>query len=73
MNRYQEISQQFYGNRLLFGDPAEAGVVAVEIASKGEVEVFKRRGGAIVRERRPLKLFALIDDRALMEGFRGAY
>jgi DNA polymerase, archaea type len=73
MNRYQEISQQFYGNRLLFGDPAETGVVAVEIASVREVEVFKRRGGAIVRERRPLKLFVLIDDRALMAGFRGAH
>jgi DNA polymerase, archaea type len=73
MNRYQEISQQFYGNRLLFGDPAEAGVVAVEVSSRGEVEIFKRRDGAIVRERRPLKLFVLVDDRALMEGFRGAY
>jgi DNA polymerase, archaea type len=73
MNRYQEISQQFYGNRLLFGDPSEAGVVAVEIASRGEVEVFKWRDGAIVRERRPLKLFVLIDDRALMAGFRGAH
>ncbi len=73
MNRYQEISQQFYGNRLLFGDPVEAGVVAVEIASKREVEIFKRRGGAIERERRPLKLFALIDDRALMKGFSGAH
>jgi DNA polymerase, archaea type len=73
MNRYQEISQQFYGNRLLFGDPAEAGVVAVEIASRGEVEIFKRRDGAIVRERRPLELFVLIDDRALMAGFRGAH
>jgi DNA polymerase elongation subunit (family B) len=73
MNRYQEISQQFYGNRLLFGDPDEAGVVAVEIASKGEVEIFKRRDGAIARERRPLKLFVLIDDRALMAGFRGAH
>src|SRR5579859_3943557 len=73
MNRYQEISAQFYGNRLLFGDPAEAGVVAVEIASKGEVEIFKRRDGAIARERRRLQLFALIDDRALMAGFRGAH
>jgi DNA polymerase, archaea type len=73
MNRYQEISRQFYGNRLLFGDPAEAGVVAVEIASKREVEIFKRRGGAIERERRPLKLFALIDDRALMKGFGEAH
>jgi DNA polymerase elongation subunit (family B) len=73
MNRYQEISQQFYGNRLLFGDPAEAGVVAVEIASSSEVEVFKRRGGVIERERRPIKLFVLIDNRALMEDFRGAH
>ena len=43
MNRYQAISEQFYGNRLLFGDPADAGVVAVEIVSRTEVEVFKRR------------------------------
>lgn len=73
MNRYQSISEQFYGNRLLFGDLADAGVVAVEIASSSEVEVFKRRDGAIVRERRPLKLFVLIADRALMNGFRGAH
>src|SRR5580698_9111941 len=73
MNRYQEISRQFYGNRLLFGDPAEAGVVAVEIASSSEVEIFKRRDRAIVRERRPIKLFVLIDDRTLMQGFRGAH
>ncbi|HEX3409873.1 MAG TPA: DNA polymerase domain-containing protein [Candidatus Binataceae bacterium] len=73
MSRYQEISRQFYGNRLLFGDPAEAGVVAVEIASSREVEVFKREGRAIVRERRPFKLFVLIAERSLMEGFRGDY
>ena len=46
MNRYQAISEQFYGNRLLFGDAADAGVVAVELASRTEVEVFKRRLGA---------------------------
>jgi len=46
MNRYQAISEQFYGNRLLFGDQADAGVVAVEIASSSEVEVFKRRVGS---------------------------
>ena len=39
---YQEISAQFYSNRLLFGDPADAGVVAVEVASKTELEVYKR-------------------------------
>jgi DNA polymerase I len=77
MNRYQSISEQFYGNRLLFGDPADAGVVAVEIASRNEVEVFKRRAGAngteIVRERRPLRLFILIADRSLLNGFSGAH
>ena len=77
MNRYQAISEQFYGNRLLFGDAADAGVVAVELVSRTEVEVFKRRLGAhgseIVRERRPLKLFVLIADRDLMNGFRGAH
>jgi DNA polymerase, archaea type len=75
MNRYQAISEQFYGNRLLFGDLADAGVVAVEIASSSEVEVFKRRTGTheITRERRPLRLFMLIADRGLMQGFRGAH
>ncbi|MBI3759784.1 MAG: DNA polymerase II [Deltaproteobacteria bacterium] len=74
MNRYQSLSEQFYGNRLLFGDLADAGVVAVEIASSTEVEVFKRcvgaDGPAIVSERRPLKLFVLIANRQLMDGFR---
>jgi DNA polymerase, archaea type len=77
MNRYQAISEQFYGNRLLFGDQADAGVVAVEIASSSEVEVFKRRVGTrgleLVRERRPLKLFVLIADDDLMQGFRGTH
>ena len=49
MNQYQEISRQFYQNRLLFGDPADAGIVALEIASPTEIEVFKRIGGKIVR------------------------
>jgi len=77
MNRYQSISEQFYGNRLLFGDLAEAGVVAVEVASRNEVEVFQRRntarGSEIVHELRPIKLFVLIADRDLMKGFRGAH
>src|ERR1700679_3070962 len=77
MSRYHSISEQFYGNRLLFGDPADAGVVAVEIASRSEVEVFKLRKGAdgreIVRERRPLKLFILIADRSLLDGFPAAH
>mgnify|MGYP001797499620 CR=1 FL=1 len=64
MNRYQSLSEQFYGNRLLFGDLADAGVVAVEIASSTEVEVFRRRvgadGPALVSERRPPQLFVFI-------------
>ena len=70
MTTYQEISAQFYSNRLLFGDPADAGVVAVEIASKTEIDIFKRVGGVLSRERRPLKLFLLLDDPSLLDGFR---
>jgi DNA polymerase I len=73
MNRYEEILAGFYGNRLLFGDPAEPGVIAVEAASNREVEIFRRRGGAVVRERRPLRLFILLAERELMAGFRGAH
>jgi DNA polymerase, archaea type len=70
VNRYQAISDQFYGNRLLFGDPNDSGVVAVEIASRSEVEVFRRIDGELRRERRPLKLFVLLADRGLLKGFR---
>ncbi len=70
MSRYQEISRQFYGNRLLFGDPAEDSIVALEIASPGEVEIFRRRDGQLTRERRPLRLFLLLADRELMKGAR---
>jgi len=71
-SRYHAISEQFYGNRLLFGDPAETGIVAVEMAGP-QAEVFKRRGGATIRERRPLRLFALAADPAVMRGYRGPY
>ncbi len=70
MTTYQEISAQFYSNRLLFGDPADPGVVAVEIASKTEVDVYRRLSGKLARERRPIRLFALVQDLALLEGFR---
>jgi DNA polymerase elongation subunit (family B) len=70
MNRYQQISRQFYGNRLLFGDPAEDSIVALEIAAPGEVEIFRRRDGDLTRERRPLRLFLLLADRELMKGTR---
>jgi DNA polymerase, archaea type len=73
MNRYQEISRQFYGNRLLFGDPAEDSIVAAEIAPPGEVEIFRRRDGQLTRERRPLRLFVLLADRGLMKGARLAH
>ncbi len=70
MNRYEEISSQFYGNRLLFGDAAEDSIVALEIASPTEVEIFRRRAGELVRERRPLRLFMLLADRELMNDTR---
>ncbi|HTW88121.1 MAG TPA: DNA polymerase domain-containing protein [Candidatus Binataceae bacterium] len=70
MNRYHEISRQFYGNRLLFGDPAEDSIVALEIATPGEVEIFRRREGVLTHERRPLQLFLLLADRELMKGTR---
>lgn len=73
MNRYEEILSRFYGNRLLFGDPAEPGIIAVEAASNREVEIFRRRDGAVVRERRPLRLFILLAERELMAGFRGEH
>jgi DNA polymerase I len=73
MSGWQEISAQFYDNRLLFGDPAERGIVAVEIASRDQVEIFRRDGGRIVRERRPLNLFAVVDDPAALQGLRAPH
>ena len=73
MTTYQEISAQFYSNRLLFGDPADPGVVAVEIASKTEVDVYRRLKGRLTRERRPIRPFLLVEDLALLEGFTPAH
>ena len=73
MTTYQEISAQFYGNRLLFGDPADPGVVAVEVASKTEIDVYRRLSGMLTRERRPIRLFALVEDIALLEDFSPAH
>ena len=73
MSGWQEISAQFYGNRLLFGDPGEPGIVAVEIASRTEVEIFRREGERIARERRPIQLFAIVDDRESLRGFRAPH
>ena len=73
MTTYQEISAQFYSNRLLFGNPADAGVVAVEVASKTEIDVYKRLSGELTRERRPLRLFALVENRELLEGFKAPH
>jgi DNA polymerase elongation subunit (family B) len=73
MSGWQEISAQFYGNRLLFGDPDESGIVAVEIASRTEVEIFKREGDGVARERRPLQLFAIVEDREALRGFRAPH
>jgi DNA polymerase I len=72
MTDYHEISREFYANRLLFGDPADAAIVALEIASPTEIEVFKRIAGKIVRERRALRLFVLLDDLAYLRGFKPA-
>jgi DNA polymerase I len=73
MSGWQEISTQFYGNRLLFGDPAQPGIVAVEIASRTEVEIFRRDGDLIARERRPIQLFAIVEDREALGGFRAPH
>ncbi|MFZ0889485.1 MAG: DNA polymerase domain-containing protein [Candidatus Binataceae bacterium] len=73
MSPYQAIRDQFYGNRLLFGDPADRGVVAIEIVPPNQVEAVKRVEGKVVRERRPLRLFAVLADRALLEGFKGPH
>jgi DNA polymerase I len=70
-DRYAAISAQFYGNRLLFGDTADERTVAIEIATRKEVELFKRtRDGALMRERRPLRLFALVASPDLLDGLR---
>src|SRR5271154_3372206 len=73
MTTYQEISSQFYSNRLLFGDPADAGVVAVEVASKTEIDVYKRVADNLTRERRPIRLFALVENNGLLEGFNAPH
>ncbi len=72
-NRYQELARLFFENRLLFGDPADTGIVAVEIASATEVEVIKRLSGKLTRERRPIRLFVLVDDPNHLNGFRGEF
>ena len=73
MTTYQEISAQFYSNRLLFGDAGDPGVVAVEVASKTEIDVYKRVAGNLTRERRPIRLFAIVENMALLEGFRAPH
>src|SRR5579862_2120853 len=73
MSGWQEISAQFYGNRLLFGDPNERGIVAVEIASRTEVEIFRREGDGVVRERRPIQLFAIVENPEVMHGFKAVH
>ena len=70
---YQEISAQFYSNRLLFGDPADPGVVAVEVASRTEIDVYRRLMGQLTRERRPIRLFALVENVSLLEGFKAPH
>ncbi len=70
-NRYQELARRFFENRLLFGNPAEAGIVAVEVASPGEIEIFRRGSAGLTRERRPIRLFLLLDNLAHLKGFKG--
>jgi DNA polymerase, archaea type len=73
MNDYPAIRDQFHHNRLLFGDPAERAIVALEIAPPNQVEIFRRIEGALTRERRPLRLFAILSDRDLLKGFRAPH
>ncbi len=73
MSNYQDICRQFYDNRLLFGDPAEAGIVAVEVLPPGEVEIYRRSHGTLTRERRPLKLFALLAEPGMLNGLGAPY
>jgi DNA polymerase I len=68
-----DIFQDFQKNPMLFGDPGEPAVVAVEVASDTEVEIFRRLNGILSRERRPLKLFILLADTVLLEGLSAAY
>jgi DNA polymerase elongation subunit (family B) len=73
-HRYAALSAQFYCNRLLFGDSAEGRTVAVEVASRKEIEVFKRGvEGGLQRERRSLRLFALLAAVDQLEGLRTPY
>ena len=45
--------------------------MAIEVASRNEVEVFRRTAAdRLERERRPLRLFALAASRDLFDGFR---
>jgi DNA polymerase I len=60
--------EQFHKNLMLFGDPKEPAVVAIEVASDAEIELFRRVNGKVIRERRPLELFALLTDSALLRG-----
>src|SRR5579875_442809 len=73
MASYQQLSGQFYHNKLLFGEQTRPNVVAVEIASPREIELIRREGKQTRQERYPLKLFALLADRALLDGFRAPH
>ncbi|MBV8773629.1 MAG: DNA polymerase II [Deltaproteobacteria bacterium] len=57
----------------MFGSPTEEGVIAVEIASPCEVEILIRNKGELCRDRRPLRLFALVTEAKLLTGFPGAH
>jgi DNA polymerase, archaea type len=70
MDTYEQICSQFYDNRLLFGNPEQPGVVAVEVASRRAAEVIRRNKGELGRELQPLKLFVLVSERSLLDGIR---
>jgi len=44
-----------------------------KLRSRTEIDVYKRPEGKLTRERRPLKLFLLVDDPALMSGFNAPH
>ena len=73
MNPHKEIYAQFYENRLLFGLPEDRGVIAVEIANNHEVEIIRRINDERRKERRPLRLFALLADRDLLKELHTPY
>ncbi|SRR5579875_187875 len=74
MSSTHQLFSDFYTrNPALFGDLNERAIVAVEVASDQEVEIFRRHGDSVTTERRPLLLFALLTDPEVLEGFQEPY